>query len=448
MGRIGNTREFLALLFGTLARGAVFVPVNPEMRAYHLRSVLADAQPRVVVSLDADLPAVAELTSYDVRPVAELRRALAAGPGMPAGPAPVADDPDRTALLIYTSGSTAAPKAVVSPHRAVVFATRAIAARLRYRPEDVVLVAIPLAFDYGLYQVFLGLLAGAHLVLGEPAQHVRLMSTVLEHGVTVVPVVPSLAEMLVRLAGRRAGAAPPVRMFTNTGAALTPGHAAGLRQAFPSAAVVPMFGTTECKRITVAEPDGDLARPGSVGRALDGTEVLILDDAGHPLPAGHDGEIAVRGPHVMAGYWRAPELTAQRFRRDPDTGQVTLHTGDYGRLDPDGHLYFEGRRDDLFKRRGLRVSALEIEAAACDIDGVTAAAVLPPADGRDVVLAVVGTLSADDVLRQLGERLEEGKVPPVCHLLPELPLTANGKTDKRRLAELFRRPVPEGEKTP
>ncbi|MEV0001614.1 AMP-binding protein [Micromonospora sp. NPDC050980] len=451
VGRVGNVREFLALLFGTLRRGAVFVPVNPEVRPYLLRGVLADAEPRLVVSVDADLPSVAALTPVPVRPLTELRRVVAGGPAAPSAAGPSgADDPDRIALLIYTSGSTAAPKAVVSPHRTVLFATRAVGARLAYRSDDVVLVAVPLAFDYGLYQIFLALAAGAHLVLADPALHVRLVTTIAQHGVSVVPVVPSLAETLVRLADRhvrRHGAAPPVRLFTNTGAALTPGHAAGLRRAFPGAAVVPMFGTTECKRITIAEPDGDLTRPGSVGRALDGTEVLVLDDDGHPLPAGHTGEIVVRGPHVMAGYWRAPELTARRFRPDPVTGTVTLHTGDYGRLDSDGHLYFEGRRDDLFKRRGLRVSALEIEAAACDVPGVTAAAVLPPADGRDAELAVVGTVPADEVLHELAGRLEDGKVPPVCHVLRELPLTANGKTDKRRLAELIRRPAPEGEKT-
>jgi acyl-CoA synthetase (AMP-forming)/AMP-acid ligase II len=254
-----------------------------------------------------------------------------------------------------------------------------------------------------------------------------------EYGVTVVPLVPSLGEMLLTLARRDRREPPPVRLFTNTGAALTAPVIARLRESFPTAQVSPMFGTTECKRITVLEPDGDLEKPGSVGRALDGTEVLVLDDEGRPLPPGTVGEIAVRGPHMMRGYWRAPEQTALRFRPDPVTGEVTLHTGDYGHLDADGHLYFEGRRDDLFKRKGVRMGTLEIETAALDIPGVAAAAALAPADGHDLTLHAVTDLTPDAVLAQLAERLEAAKVPAACHVLDALPLTPNGKTDKQRL---------------
>jgi acyl-coenzyme A synthetase/AMP-(fatty) acid ligase len=260
------------------------------------------------------------------------------------------------------------------------------------------------------------------------------MTLLHRHAVTVCPVVPSLAELVLRLAARDGRPAPPVRLFTSTGAAFNRPVIDGLRAAFPGARIAPMYGTTECKRITVLEPAGDLDHPHSVGRALAGTRVPVLDDAGHPLPPGETGEIAVRGPHVMAGYWRAPDLTRERFRTDPRTGTVTLHTGDYGRLDADGHLYVEGRRDDLFKRRGVRMSALEIEAAALDVPGVRSAALLPPADGADMVLYVAADRPAAEVLALLAERLEPAKVPPVCHVRAELPLTPNGKTDKKALA--------------
>src|SRR5262249_26583146 len=137
-----------------------------------------------------------------------------------------------------------------------------------------------------------------------------------EHAVTVLPCVPSLAATLVRLI-ERSGAAPGrLRLVTNTGAALPRACADRLRAAIPGLEVVPMFGLTECKRVSVMEPNGDLLRPGSVGRPLPDTEAYVVDDAGHRLPAGEAGELVVRGPHVMAGYWRAPELTAARFRRD------------------------------------------------------------------------------------------------------------------------------------
>ncbi|ADI09982.1 putative AMP-binding protein [Streptomyces bingchenggensis BCW-1] len=442
--RVGSRREFAAMLFGTVRHGAVFVPVNPAMRPFHLTTVAGDCDPALVIARADDpatLPGLREVTG---RPVHELdavwrgMEALRPPPDTATGREGAPVSPDDLALLIYTSGSTAAPKAVMCPHTAICFAARAIASRLRYRADDVVLTALPLTFDYGLYQIFLAALAGAEAVLTEPDHHIGLLATVREHGVTVVPVVPSLAEILLRLAGReRSAAAPPVRLFTNTGAALTSPLIAGLRRAFPGAAVAPMFGITECKRITVLEPDGDLAKPGSVGTALPGTDVAVLDDAGQPLPAGRTGQIAVRGPHVMRGYWRAPELTAARFRTDPLTGEVTLHTGDFGHLDEDGHLYFHGRRDDLFKRRGVLTGALEIEAAALDIDGVTAAAVLPPGPDADLTLFAVTELTPERVLGSLGERLEGSKVPADCRVLPALPLTPNGKTDKQRLRQML-----------
>lgn len=442
LARLGTTRDFVALLFGASRAGAVLVPVGTAMKRYQLAQVLRDAEPALAVGRGADAAGLRELTDV---PVEEARApgpflSGAPAPGRPAPPLPrVPVSDDDLALLIYTSGSTAAPKGVMSPHRAVRFATSAIAQRLRYRPDDVILNVLPFSFDYGLYQIFLSVAAGSCLVLGGTESHVGLMKLVHAHRATVLPLVPSLAQMLVRLAARDGRPAPHVRLFTNTGAALTPGLGHELRAAFPSAAVAPMYGTTECKRITVLEPGEDVRHPGSVGRPLDGTQVTVVGPDGTPLPAGGTGEITVRGPHVMAGYWRAPEQTRERFRPHPVTGETTLYTGDFGHLDEAGHLYVHGRRDDMFKRRGVRMSALEIEAAAADVPGVTGAALVPPsAHGGpvDMVLFVASGLAAQDVLAGLSDRLEPAKVPHVCHVLPDLPLTPNGKTDKKRLREL------------
>jgi acyl-CoA synthetase (AMP-forming)/AMP-acid ligase II len=347
----------------------------------------------------------------------------------------IAQDP---ALLLYTSGTTATPKAVVCPHAAVRFVTGAIAAVLGYRDDDVVFCRLPLSFDYGLYQVFLGAHAGAEVVLAANTSNAGLLAAVRGSGATVVPVVPSLATMLVTLAARDRRPAS-VRLFTNTGAALAPAATARLRAAFPGAAVALMYGITECKRVTVQPPDEDLVRPGTVGPALPGTEVLVLDEAGEPVPALAVGEIVVRGGHVMAGYWRAPELTARTYRRCPRTGEVRLHTGDYGFLDADGYLTFVGRRDEIFKRNGVRASTVEIEAAAADIPGVDSAALLPPDDRRDMVLFVAGDRPPAAVLRELSARLEAAKVPSDCRPVAAIPLTANGKPDRAALRALLAR---------
>ncbi|MEE1748372.1 AMP-binding protein [Streptomyces sp. JV184] len=436
LARVGSIREFTALLFGTWRRGAVLVPINPAMKAFHLQPVLADSTPALIVAEAAEREAADGQRWPSGVPVAVVSELDLSGPADPAGRTEAEVPADRLALLIYTSGSTAAPKAVACPHAQVVFAARAVAQRLNYRPDDVVLTAVPLSFDYGLYQILLSALAGAELLLSGPESHARLLGFARDHGATVVPLVPSLGELLVRLASRDPRPTR-IRLFTNTGAALNTSLITSLRDAFPGAAVAPMYGTTECKRITVLEPDGDLARPTSVGRALPGTEVLVVDEDGRRLPPFEIGEIAVCGPHVMAGYWQAPEPTALRFRPSPEDGRVTLHTGDYGWLDEDGYLYFQGRRDDLFKRRGSRMSTVEIEAAVLDIDGVRESALLAPEEGRDMVLFVVGELTAEQVLAKLADRLEAAKVPELCQVLPALPLTANGKTDSKALRALL-----------
>ncbi|HEX4706092.1 MAG TPA: AMP-binding protein [Pseudonocardiaceae bacterium] len=402
----GNAdRRVCALWYGCSLAGAVFVPVNAGTRAYQLDSIIADAEPVVVVWGDGYGNTLDDVWSGLPR-----RSHAASG---------------EIALFLYTSGSTAQPKAVVCPHEQVVFAAHAIAARLRYRPGDVVYCRLPLGFDYGLYQLLLCAIGGATLVLADDSVNAQLLADVLTQGATVVPVVPALAEMLVRLAARdtRPG---DVRLFTNTGDALSPALIARLRARFPPAGIQLMFGLTECKRVSIMDVDGDLARPGSVGTPLDDTEVRIVDDDGNTVAPGVSGEITVAGPHVMAGYWRAPELTARRFQ------DGTLCTGDIGHLDDDGYLYFDGRRDHVFKLRGMRTSVTEIEAAALDIPGVAAAAVVPPEHGRDAFACVVTELTVEQVRGGLRDRLGPSKVLDV-RLVPTLPLGSTGKVDRAAL---------------
>jgi acyl-CoA synthetase (AMP-forming)/AMP-acid ligase II len=354
-------------------------------------------------------------------------------------PPPSGVRPDDVAVLIYTSGSTAAPKAVIGPHREVVFATAAIGAVLGYRPSDVVFCRFPLFWDYGLYKVLLACLGRSEIVLADEESDLFLLSRMRETGATVVPVVPSLAQMIVSLARRDPTGPPPVRMFTNTGAALPAATIDALRTLFPGVRIVRQYGQTECKRASIMPPDQDRERPGSVGLPLPGTKIRILDEAGRPLPPGEVGEIVITGPHVMPGYWRAPEQTARTFRRDPETGGRRLHTGDYGYLDADGYLYFAGRRDDMFKRKGVRMSTVEIEAAAMDVPGVCGAAVVPPMDGLDLAIVVEGEreLVPHAVLRALAARLEPAKVPARCRIVPAIPLTRHGKIARRELAALL-----------
>jgi amino acid adenylation domain-containing protein len=429
-----NEAQVVALAYGASRIGAVFVIVSEQVSGFHLRHICADSEAPVVIANDTAWPAVTAIDTVRAYRLAEVGRHAEEhsgtfAPGTP--PAGVSIDP---VCFIYTSGSTGLPKAVVSTHRQVLFAATAIQSRLGYRADDTVLCCLPLSFDYGLYQVFLCTIAGARLVLGDEADAgPALLNRLVAEEVTVLPLVPSLAVTLCRLVARGARRPTRLRLVTNTGADLPASRCARLREAIPGLRVVAMFGLTECKRVAIAEPDLDLTRPGSVGRPLPDTEVLIVDEDGRPVPAGVAGELVVRGPNVMAGYWKSPELNARRYRRD-EFGTPVLFTGDRARVDADGYLYFLGRDDDVYKQRGVRVSTAEIEAAALDIPGVEMAAALPARDGRDARLAVCTRLGRPELLEALRSRLGAQKMPPECRVVDRLPLGVNGKVDKRALA--------------
>lgn len=433
-----NGKELAAMLFGCSRLGAVFVPVNPGMKPFHLRSVISDCEPAIALAGYGAATVIRQLGVTEVHELPSVWTDVEDSPAGITAAATTESGGDSIAVLIYTSGSTAAPKAVICPHAQMIFAATAINSMLNYRPADVIFCRLPLTFDYGLYQILLSCLAGAEVVLAGGGPDVTLLRQIRQAGATVVPVVPSLAATLTTLAERDPGPTR-IRLFTNTGAALSRTAIDALHSRFPGARVARMFGTTECKRISIMPPEAEMERMASVGLPLPGTEVVILDAQGRPLPPGQTGEIVVSGPHVMAGYWRAPEVTARTFRPADGpggTGPVRLHTGDYGHLDEDGYLYFEGRLDDMFKHKGARMSTLEIEAAAMDIPSVRAAIVIPPADGGDLEICVDSGLSPHQVLRELAARLEPAKVPAVCHIVGAVPLTLNGKNDRGRASDL------------
>jgi acyl-CoA synthetase (AMP-forming)/AMP-acid ligase II len=418
-----------AALFGASRVGAAFTPVSVGMTSYQFHKVLRDASPTVVILEDTSaVDWVRKMSSAVVVAADDLPMVVSSGDAL----LPTGTDSRTPALLIYTSGSTADPKAIVCPHQQVLFAAEAIAVRLEYRPDDVIFVCVPLSFDYGLYQLLLATIATAKVVIADPSP-ADLLARVRLSRATVVPMVPSLCRILLSLA-RRDSRPVEVRLFTNTGESLSRRATHDLRLAFPAAKIVLMYGISECKRVSISDPDDDLLYPGTVGRPLPGTSVEITGEDGLPVESGRTGEIVVKGPHLMAGYWRAPDITKRVFRRDSDF-DVALYTGDFGRMDAVGNLYFEGRRDGIFKRRGFRVSTAEIEAAAMEVAGVEAAAAVVPKPEGELALYVVGAVVGADVLMELARRLEAPKIPDRCYVVTQIPLTDTGKVNRRALGE-------------
>lgn len=437
--RTGDPLAATAALFAVSRAGGVFSLLHESVRGGALTHVLDDSEPAVVVcdtseAADevvgggADFLTTGSLLDLADEPIPD----PGAGRCVPARVLEV--DP---VCMIYTSGTTARPKAVVSTHQQVLFSVQAIQRCLAYRSDDTVYCPLPMSFDYGLYQVYLTMLAGARLRFGTAAESgPPLLRSLVESRATVLAGVPAVSDRLAWMAARSGRRPTSLRLLTNTGAALSEKTVVSLRESLPGLRVQVMYGLTECKRATIMPPDGDLDRPGSCGLPLDGTEVFVVGPGGERLPSGETGQIVVRGPNVMAGYWRREGLTDERFHRR-DGLFPELRTGDYGWQDEDGYLYFDGRRDDIYKERGFRVSVTEVEAAAHRVDGVTSAVVLPPGDGRPAQLAVIAAIPKEEVLRRMRAEIEDYKIPRVCTRFDDLPTNSNGKVDRKRLAQLI-----------
>jgi acyl-CoA synthetase (AMP-forming)/AMP-acid ligase II len=421
----------VALCYAASRIGVMTVILHDQTRPGLLERMLRDCEPRILIADDAHWHTVGSREGVRACYLSDLDNVVR-GPSLAVPhPEPLVTDP---LCLIYTSGSTSFPKAVVATHQQVTFVIEAIASQLGYASQDVIFVPLPLSFDYGLYQLFLAASACAHLWLANPAVAGPGLVVALNNSrATVFPAMPHLAAILARMLHRH-GARTGLRLLTTTGATMSSATLAELRRLAPLVRIQLMYGLTECKRVSIMPPDGDLSRPGSVGPALPGTEVFTIDEGGFRLPASQQGELVVRGPHVMLGYWRRPDLTAQRFfRRDGLFPE--LRTGDYGWVDSDGYVYLIGRRDDIYKSHGFRVGAVEVESAACRIAGVEAAVLMPPTPERDEpVLIVASRLTGSAVLMALRGELEDFKLPARCITLHGLPRNGNGKPDRSALA--------------
>jgi amino acid adenylation domain-containing protein len=454
---LDNGVDMVAGVYAALRIGAVFMPVNPLTKHDKLAYLLKDSRAAALLT-DASLRATWEGA---LRANATIQTCLVAR--MPAVSDALPDRclpwPDPTAPLesesveprtidqdlasiIYTSGSTGEAKGVMLTHLNMVSAVRSVSGYLGLRENDVIVCVLPLAFDYGLYQVLMAFAVGATVVLERSfAFPHKVLESMSRERVTVFPGVPTIFSLLMTLKELEAFDLSALRMITNTAAALPEDHIRRLRARFPQATLYSMYGLTECKRVTYLPPEQLDIRPTSVGRGMPNEEVWLVDEAGRRLPNGGTGELVIRGSHVMRGYWEKPAETAERLRPGPLPGEMVLYSGDIFRTDAEGWLYFVARKDDIIKSRGEKVSPREVENAICSLDGVREAAVIGVPDAvlgeavkAFIVLADGRSLTEKDVIRHCLGRLENFMAPKHVEFVPELPKTDTGKVRKTGLA--------------
>ena len=449
-----NTWPCVVSIYAILMAGGAFLVVNPQTKADKLAFILEDSGARVLLS-DGHLAVEinAALAQLPAAPVlicsgdaTALPAALAFDDMLAQAPLQALATPTiplDLAALIYTSGSTGNPKGVMQTHQSMLFATGSLVEYLRLDPDDRILCALPLAFDYGLYQLLMSVHLGATLVLERsftyPAQ---VFARMREFEVTVFPAVPTMFAMLLSFHSREPLLFEHVRRVTNTAAALPDDFGSRLREVFPAALIYRMYGLTECKRVSYLEPELAESRAGSVGKAIPGTELYLLSAQGEPVAPGESGILYVRGPHVMLGYWNRPDLTAHMLKPGKLPGERVLCTQDLFRMDSEGFLYFVGRSDDIIKTRGEKVSPAEVENVLHGIAGVREAAIIGVPDellGQAIRAYVVlnpgVTLSERQVRAHCSARLENFMVPRDVVFCEDLPKTTTGKVSRKLLAQ-------------
>jgi acyl-CoA ligase (AMP-forming) (exosortase A-associated) len=450
--------ETVVSVFGTSAAGGAFVPINPLLKPQQVAYILDDCDVRVLVTsaeryerLRDDLthcPSVEHVIVLGGDPAAREGAAhrVVAWEALPAAERrePVAIDVDMAAIF-YTSGSTGMPKGVVLSHRNLLVGGASVSEYLGNHAGDVILAVLPLSFDAGFSQLTTAFTVGAHVVLHNhliPRDVVRLCA---RHQVTGLTCVPPLWLQLTDEEWPDE-ASRHLRYFANTGGRMPRSTLDKLRAIFPQAAPFLMYGLTEAFRSTYLDPAEVDLRPDSIGKAIPNAEILVVREDGSLCDPGEHGELVHRGALVAMGYWNDPERTAERFRpvpgRDPAicTGETSVWSGDIVVRDEEGFLYFVGRRDEMIKTSGYRVSPAEVEEVVYGTGMVGDAVALGIDDerlGQHILLAVSpangSDLDGDALLAQLRKVLPLYMVPKHVVVRPSLPRSPNGKFDRTLL---------------
>ncbi|WP_103864197.1 class I adenylate-forming enzyme family protein [Aquimarina sp. I32.4] len=454
---LGNTIDTVISFWGILKAGAVVIPVGIELKSEKIKYILNDSGAvalitnheivsqnkvmlessqlhKVILSGSKEIPSEQLYTNMDTILSQKKQEVI-----------PVETISIDLSAIIYTSGSTGEPKGVMLTHQNMIAATNSLNGYLGYTKDDKVLCALPLSFDYGLYQMIMCVSTGATLLLEkEFTWPIFLLKTIREQQATILPAVPTMVMMLHEQNKKSQLDLSSIRAVTNTGAALTETNIAMVKALFPNVSIFSMYGLTECKRCTYLPPADIDKKPNSVGIAIPNTELWLVDDDNNKIEEPNQiGQLVIRGATVMRGYWNKPEKTAEKLKEGNFPGEKVLYTGDYCSLDEDGYLYFKGRMDHMVKSRGIKVSPKEVEDYISAIPEINAVLVtgVPDEDYGEALFAFVvltdGQVTTEEAIITLCKRdLENYKVPEYIRIIKSMPKTPNGKFNVIKLKDM------------
>jgi long-chain acyl-CoA synthetase len=437
-----NRIEAAVAVYGTWLAGGVAVPLNvqartrdyvPWLRHCEARFVLHERQHVDAQQALVEFPAAQAIVLDDAQPIPVSDASL------PGPQSAFAGDDAAPALILYTSGTTGAPKGVALSHANLLANARSVVGYLGLQADDSVLSVLPFYYAYGASVLHTHLMRGARVVLAPnllfPQQIVDAMA---QEQVTGFSGVPSTFALLLDRVPLAQHPLPALRYLTQAGGAMSPALTQRLRAALPAPQLYVMYGQTEAtSRLTWLPPAKLQEKLGSAGIPVDGVELQIRHEDGSIAPVTEEGDVWVRGPNVMLGYWNDPETTASVLR------DGWLRTGDLGRVDDEGYLFLAGRRSDMIKTGAHRVHPNDVEEAIAELDGVQEVAVAGIDD------AVLGQVVKAFVVRSAGAALDDNrikahcrarlapyKIPKFIEFVDALPRTASGKVRRVQLTQV------------
>lgn len=430
-----NSIAIIGAVLGIWRTGAIPVWVNDAAPLSHIQLAQEETQAVCVVSDKTELA--------EKLPCRVINEAISGSGALP--PA----GQNEIGSIVYTSGSTGRPKGVIQKAETLIDGAARVAAALGYQGGDRILCPVPFAFDYGWGQLLSLLFQRMTLVLPSPNNAFGVCHAITQHKPTIFAGVPAVfSNLMSGLSPIRETDCSSIRLITNTGSRIPKNVLESLFEVFPHADLSLNYGLTETYRTATLPISLAKSKPHSVGNALTGAEIVILDKDGRLCAPHETGQIVHRGAGVFEGYWRNPEQTAKTLRPDPiapTSGRKAVFTGDLGFLDDQGHLVIVGRADRQIKSMGVRVSPDEIEDILLTTGHMAEAAITSRPDemtGELVVAFVVARPGADaeadlkNLKRDVRTKLSPYMTPRIYQILDALPRNSNGKVDYPALKNL------------
>ena len=424
-----NSPLYVIAFFSVLKAGAVVVPINTQLVTRELESIISDCQPSMIITDDSHKQSLDTFKDISIFSVSSIRYTPVAS--LQSIPAKESDP----AMIIYTSGTTGKPKGVMLSHRNLVANAESIVDYLKLSSSDSMMVILPFYYSYGNSLLTTHIMVGATLVIDNRFVFPNVvLETMEKEKVTGFAGVPSHYAILLRKSALRNYKLTSLRYVTQAGGGMPASMIKEFTEVVPHAQFFVMYGQTEATaRLTYLAPEHLRSKLGSIGKAIPGVELDVLNEQGQPVQNGEVGEIVARGNNIMLGYWNAAEETGKVKRKEG------LWTGDMAKVDSDGFIYLISRKKEMIKSGANRISPLEIEDVVSRLHGVVECAAVGVPDeilGESIKLCVVKNgvpLTNNDILLHCKQHLAPFKMPKEVAFVASLPKTSTGKIKRSEL---------------